>query len=351
MAETDDDTLVTTPPAPPRRAKNPAVDEVIHTGEIVARSHIVRASTPPAGVPIQPAVQVQAQAPLMPMMPVMPSQPVQTREMFEEAPTPAPLPPPTPRLIVRPRRKPPIVWLVCAVLPAIAAAVLHTLPTNTKPGGPVHSTELDAFGQLAGTMFDGEARAAQVRADAIASSSMLKAAIQTDARTLQDMVRDHDVSFQLGANESLEIFQGTTSLLRLPAGAAPITPPAAGSARLQAGPNGMSVVVDSKVGAGGDIALVANVDLGPLRARSLPQLGGLAITGLGAPIALGPAATGGTQVSAPVATTLAKGLSIVAMMSVPAAVTENPYTLPTYVCLGLAFVFLLVFTVRMFGRH
>ena len=332
MSETDDETLVTTPPVKPRRAQNPAVDEVIHTGEIAPRSHIIRASTPPSGMPaLQPPAAVQ-------------------REVVDD-PTAPVLPPPTPRMVVRPRRKPPIVWFLAAMLPAIGAFVLHAIPIAPKPAGSLHSTDLDALAQLAGTMLDGEARAAQVRADAIASSSMLKAAIQTDARTLQDMVRDHDVTFQLGTNESLEIFQGSASLLRLPAGAPAIALPAAGAARLQGAPTGMSVVVDSKVGPTGDIALVANVDLGPLRARSVPQLTGIAIAGLGTPIPLGAAATGGTQVSAPITTTLAKELSIVAMMTAPPLVATNPYAIPFYACLGLAFVFLMIFVVRMFGRH
>jgi hypothetical protein len=345
VSDSDDDTLVTTPPAPPRRAANPKVDDVIHTGEIIARSHIVRAST---GIP-----PIQQRPPqVQPPPPLQPSPPVQVREVFEEMSEPMRVPPPTPRMIVRPRRKAPIVWLLCALLPAIGAVVLHLMP-GPKPttSATPHSTELDGFAQLAGTMLDGEARAAQVRADAIASSSMLKAAIQTDARTLQDMVHDHDVTFQLAPNESLEIFQGTTSLLRLPADAAPITPPAGGAARLQASPAGMSVVVESKVGATGDVVLVANVDLGPLRARQLPALSGIAISGLGAPIQLGTPASAGTEVSAPITTTLAKGLSIVAMMSVPAGVAGNPYVIPTYVCLGLSGLFLLIFGGRMFGRH
>ncbi|HEY1550718.1 MAG TPA: hypothetical protein VGG28_22970, partial [Kofleriaceae bacterium] len=108
-----------------------------------------------------------------------------------------------PIVVTRTKKIPPIVWLVAAVAPVLAAIALRAAhPAPTKAVQITSAPEADALAQLAGTLFDGEARATKARADAIATSSMLRAAIQTDAKTLQNMANDKDLVFPLNPGES-----------------------------------------------------------------------------------------------------------------------------------------------------
>ncbi len=325
--------VVVLPPEPVRkpRAKNPSVDNIIHSGEIPARSMVVRSTS-------QPALARED-----------PTEPVQQRRY-------------PPIVVTRTRRFPPIVWLIAAMAPLIAAVALRYAHPATTVSPATRAAEADSLAQLAATLFDGDARAAQVRADAIASSSMLRAGIQTDAKTLQDMARDKDLVFPIAAGETLEVYQGTgatrASMLRLPADGPSITPPQPGTARLEAHGATLAVVVGALVAAErgnvGELALVAPIDLASLKAHPMGDLTGVALAGLGAPLALGtPAVPGGSAISVPITTTVAKGasLSIVATLAAAApSGSEHLLDEAGYACAALAALFLIVFGVSLFRR-
>ncbi|MEO6773329.1 MAG: hypothetical protein ABI467_09920 [Kofleriaceae bacterium] len=321
--------VVPAPAQPPRRrARTPnPVDDVIHSGEIeLPRSHIIRSTTSVAGTEREEDR----------------TEPTIHRPLF---PTPTPV-----------RRFGRLAFLVAAIAPAIAAIVLRMSQPVAPPATAARSVEAEALAQLVATTLDGDARAAQVRADAIASSTMLRAAIQTDAATIADMFKDQDVAVTLGKGERLEIFQardGTeASLFRYPANGAAITPVAPGMARLELDGHTVMVVVTTPVAKQGvtlgAIALATPIDLSRAHGTSYERLGGVALAGFATPIPLGgaAAAANGTRISAPIVTTTAKGpaLSITATLAA-AAVTSNGRLVmdACYVCAILATLFLLLY--------
>jgi hypothetical protein len=335
----EDYEIVVAPAAPlPRkpRAQNPAVDDVIQSGEIAPRSRVVRSSSRPIGIESDDATE-----------------PVAVRTF-----TP-------PIIVTRSKKVPPIVWLVAAVAPILAAIALRFAhPAVTKPAPITSSADVDALAQLAGTLFDGEARAAKARADAIASSSMLRAGIQTDAKTLQNMANDQDLVFPLNAGESIELYQGTgaahVALLTLPANAKELAVPPAGTALLRVNGSAVEVVVGATISttsgsSGGELALAAPIDLHSLQNRP-SKLTGIALTGGATPIALGggqPAA-GGTLVTTPITTAFAKGpsLAIAATVAAIAPVASGGDILDKagYACAALATLFLIMFAVSLFRK-
>jgi serine/threonine protein kinase len=137
-----------------------------------------------------------------------------------------------------------------------------------------------------GALLDSEARALQMRADGIATMPMLRAAIGTDANTMKDMASS-ELVFTSGKHEVVELFQvsseggvaKTTTMLRLPAGARPLTPIAGRETRVD-------IVGDKLViGAGapvlplyraransGAIAIADEIDLSALRRRLQPHV-------------------------------------------------------------------------------
>ncbi|HET9987764.1 MAG TPA: hypothetical protein VFQ65_04575 [Kofleriaceae bacterium] len=330
----DDDTVIEVVPAPPPRRRprtpNPAIDDVIHSGEIeLPRSHIVRSSHSSATMPAA------------------------EREEDRTEPTfrPAPLPAAPVRSYGR------LAFLVAAIAPAIAAIVLRVSQPAPPTAAATKSPEAEALAQLVATTLDGEAHAAQVRADAIASSTMLRAAIQTDAATIADMFKDQDVAVTLGKGERIEIFQArdgnSVSLFHYPTDSAPITAVPPGTARLQLDGTTVTVVVTTQVskqggGALGSIALAAPIDLPRAQGHGYEHLSGVALTGFAKPLALGggAAAAKGTTISVPIVTSAAKGpaLSITATLAA-AQVTSNGRGVmyACYVCAALATLFLLLY--------
>ena len=274
-----------------RRAENPAVDEVIQSGEIAEpRSRIVRATTPAAGVPTQGYADAG------------------------DLPGEMTVAPARARAIGR------VIWLAAAALLALAAIALWlavATPTAKPTAKPVASDGADRIAlqgaaDLVGMTLDAETRALEVRANAMASSSMLRAAIDTDATTLADMVRDKDVQFPLRTGEALEIFQvrdgKRTLLLRLPGGAHALQAPAPGTSQLVRGTRGLTVIADAAIpgespGSGGELVLSGPADLGPIEGRLTEHAITASLVGLGPAIPLVTARTpGATKVSIPVRT-------------------------------------------------
>lgn len=275
-----------TPIVPTRRTPNPVVDNVIHSGEIAPRSMVVRSTL--QNIPV------------------------------EQPPVAAP----------PPRRRLGWLWLVAAIVPALGVVILTLAPP--KPGHvELPTTDVAAVAELVGSTLDDAAHAAQVRAETIASSSMLRAGIETDAQTLDDMTRDKDVVFPLAANESLEVIQvrgGTsTPLLRLPKGAAELPPPAANGARLEIHAKAPTVVVAAPIATqsnqvGGQLVLAAAIDLTRVKSHVPARALSMSVTGLGAPVDLGgtPNQAEGDKLSMPIKTGIAApNLQLVAVLAAP----------------------------------
>jgi serine/threonine protein kinase len=162
--------------------------------------------------------------------------------------------------------------------PAAAAAPASTpVVATAAPDDQARAAE-----QLADSL-DSLAGAAELRAQGFSTSPMLRAAIETDAATLEDLAREGNL-FAVQSGETLEIVQlrdgRATTLLRLPAGALPV----------DARPNHPTLVIDA-VGArvvvstpinntkntvGGALVLATAVDLRAL-APALVGRGTIAI--------------------------------------------------------------------------
>ncbi len=309
-------------PRPRRpRTPNPKVDEAIQSGEIESpRSLIIRSSASPA------------------------------LARDEDQTEPATFP--EPKAPAKTRRFGRLAWLVAAIAPALAAIVLQ----YAQPAKQVVSSqtgELDAITQLVTDTLDGEVHAAQLRVEAIASSSMLRAGIQTDAATLKDMAKDQDILFALGPGERAEVFQsgarGSVSLLRVPVTAAPIETVVANRAVLEVLGSAASIVVGAQIKTrgviAGVVALATPIDLSRMKGGHFEHLTGVTLTGLGQPLALGGGeAAAGTAITAPVPTMLkGSALAITAMFEAPSSTNDHVMNLARYACAVLATLFLLMY--------
>jgi hypothetical protein len=266
-------------PTPRRRTPNPMVDEQIHQGEIEApRSMIVR-STPSMEMP---KIEI-------------------AEEKLAPAPTAAP-----PRQYPRARTAgvrrssilPIVLGLALAAGGVIGALLLVGKSKSTTSSGSTSQTDqhrlaLQAAAQFIGTSLDADAKAALVRAEAMASSSMLRAGILTDAQTLQDMAKDKDVVFRLGPGDAVEVVQvrdgNRLPLLRIPSDGT-LDAPAVGKTKLALRDGAPIMIANAEIaaqqGVSGEVVLASPIDLEPMKKRVAGHAVEATITGLGAPIVL-----------------------------------------------------------------
>src|SRR5262249_12027571 len=137
-----------------------------------------------------------------------------------------------------PKRRSSVGWLVAALLAGAAGGVLMYLDAKA----PVKTDDntaaaLQADADKIGSVLQGAGHAAPLRAEGVASTPMLRAAIETDAATLKDMA-GNDFLFTPNKGEVLEIFQlgvenQTASLLRIPSDAQAIKALTGNAARFE----------------------------------------------------------------------------------------------------------------------
>lgn len=305
------------------RTPNPSVDEVIHSGEIDAsRSRIVRSSI---------------------SMPLMVDD--EATEVFRAPP----LPPP-------PRRRLRWVWLAAAVASAIAALLLSrmagspaTASSASSLTNPPSTVELQPVAAMTGAALDGDARAARMRVEAIASSPMLRAGIETDAATLADMARDKDLVISVDRGEVLEVFQlrdsVRTLLIRIPSTAATLQSPGPGQTSFEVRDHGLAVVAAAAIpqresGISGEVVISAPVDLDPIRKHAAAIGNHTTLAGLSTPIDLSSGTDTGVSVSVPIQSDTTRiPMSLVMIVAAPPPVAVKDHgdvRLARDVCLGLA---------------
>jgi len=193
------------------------------------------------------------------------------------------------------RRGPSALWLVGAAMAgAFAVGVTIVDQLISSAADRAATTSITAAVERVSAAFDASARSAHMRADGIATSPMLRAAIETDAATLNDLANTEMV-FTAEKGESLEVFQfsgdQTSSLLRIPK-AAPALPPLKGRAtRIQSDGRAVMVFASTPIsgyraGVAGGIVISTPVDLTSIR-RALDEHAVTAsLVGLGAEIVL-----------------------------------------------------------------
>lgn len=213
-------------------------------------------------------------------------------ESFEEEHTQL-----TPRVLVAYRRAT-LVWLVaaaCVFLVAIVLAVVARVGVSATH--EASASGIDAEASRVAAAIDSSARAAQLKADGIAATPMLRAAIVTDGATIADVIAT-EVRIAGKPGEVMEFFQvrdkTPTSILKVPADA-PAKQPLMGRAmRLDnLGADGLNVVVGSPItpnDAGsaitGQLVLSVPVELAEARKR-LAEIGSEGVLyGAGDPIIL-----------------------------------------------------------------
>src|SRR5204863_962005 len=140
------------------------------------------------------------------------------------------------------------------------------------------ASALDGDAEKLAGLIDGEVRAGQLRADAIAAMPMLRAAIETDAATIADMASSEFI-LSPRPGEVLELFQrqdgqdhAMASMLRIPAAGAAIQPLDGQRPRIASDGNALTVTVGAPIvkhaaGVGGAVAIAVPLDLGLIRRR------------------------------------------------------------------------------------
>lgn len=293
------------PPRPsrPRRAVNPDVDEVIHTGEIkvAPRSMVIRSSSDISKIEIHDEDE---------------------QTLLTGPPRP---PPRASSLPLAPgRRRSPLLWVAILVVPAIAGGaaffVLNSrAPTasartqasaSSRSGDDGARVALQTTAQYIGTTVDGAAKATAMRAESIAMAPTLRSGIMTDAATVQDQARTGDTTYNLKPGEVVEVFHvangARTLWLRLPNNAPALPRPEAGKAKLEVRGAQLFAIASAPIkeqgnAAAGELVLAMPIDLDSVKKRAAEHASRAALTGLGAPVVLvdGPA---GTAISIPVET-------------------------------------------------
>ena len=124
-----------------------------------------------------------------------------------------------PVAVLRRRRRRPGVWLLAAAIAAALAVVTVPLERAQPDPRAALASQVTQAADRMGARLDAAVRAMQARAVAVATTPMLRAAITTDAHTLEDMVA-HEPLLSPGSGEVFEFYRwrggSAQSLLRVP---------------------------------------------------------------------------------------------------------------------------------------
>jgi serine/threonine protein kinase len=189
----------------------------------------------------------------------------------------------------------PALWLVGAALAAaVAVAVTIVDHTMSTAGDKAMTTALSADVEKLASAFDAAARSAHGRADGIATTPMLRQAIETDAATLNDLANTEMV-FTADRGEALEVFQfrgeRSTSLLRIPKTALSVQPLKGRATRFQSDGKGVTLAASAPIsayraGVTGGLVISTPVDLTAIRRSFGDHATYASLTGLGADVQL-----------------------------------------------------------------
>ncbi|NVB84429.1 MAG: serine/threonine protein kinase [Kofleriaceae bacterium] len=135
--------------------------------------------------------------------------------------------PVTPPPVARPSSLAP--WVLAMFVAGSVGGVLHALDVrapDTRRAEPPPVLEIDAETEQLNALVGAQLRTTRLRADSIARTPMLRAAIEADAATVDDVLRSERI-LEPTANETIEVFQATAgklaSLSRAPRTAAPLS--------------------------------------------------------------------------------------------------------------------------------
>ena len=198
-----------------------------------------------------------------------------------------------------PKKSSGALWLVGALVAGITGGALMYLDGQAKQQATGEDlSQKNAAIQRSvdslGAAIENTITATQLRAEGIAQTPMLRAAIETDAATVKDMVGS-DFLFKPAPGEVFELVQirdgNRASLLRIPADAPALDALAPGEARVRSDGKALLTTVATPIStqkgaAGGVVELQAQVDVAPITGAIAPLVVDAKLVGLGAPIVL-----------------------------------------------------------------
>jgi len=236
-----------------------------------------------------------------------------------------------------PPRRASVAWLVAAIVAATAGAALLVADPKQVAGPDPSIALVKADADKLASLIDSATHAAQLRADGLAQTPMLRAGVETDVATVNDMFKS-EFSLKLNPGETFELLQKHDAdlavMLRVPKTAA-LAVRADHQPRLHVSPpNALAVVVSTPVSSqrgdeAGAVALATAIDLGPVISQLQAHVLGAELRGLDAPVVLVPAkaaAQAGSPTEIPVA--LPKELAAVATLV--ATLAPPPAPAPTF---------------------
>jgi serine/threonine protein kinase len=206
-------------------------------------------------------------------------------------------------------RKATALWLVGALAGALTAVGVSVADQIVASAGDrAAANELNSDVERISSTFDATARSAHMRADGIATTPMLRAAIETDAATLSDLANT-EMIFTANKGEALEVFQfrgdKAASLLRIPKTVRALPPLKGRETRLRIEGPAVTMFASAPISGYraeliGGLVISVPVDLAPIRHALEDHAVRATLTGLGTDLTLagapGPAAAGETPV-------------------------------------------------------
>lgn len=254
-------------------------------------------------------------------------------------------------------RGPSLAWPAIALLLAAAGTALPFVAP--QPPAPKAEDALPVIQQdadrIAATL-EATATTAKLRAKNLATTPLLRAGIETDAQTIQDLAKNEALFVPVNG-EVIEVFQlrdgAPQSMLRVPPGSPPLSPGGDDSARADTDGHRITIIASAAIakqgsGVGGVLAVSAPCDLaGPTRGLA-DHVVQATLKGLARPVELVP--SHGTGASLTVAFGKGSPLSLaVTVAAAPAAAGAAEWIDPTrYGLWGLGGLILVLFTVMRF---
>lgn len=269
-------------------------------------------------------------------------------------PPPSPVPAEAIALPRPPRRRPSILPLVLGVLCLGAGVALLMQSSKLAPhSDTAAAATLDGDAAQIATAIDTAANEAKLRAQTIAGTPMLRAAIETDAATLEDMAHDGALTKPSGG-DVLEITQlrdgKHTPLLRMPADAKPLTDPGDDIAAVSDGQLHITAAAPvTQVNAnavGGDVVIATKLDLSAIGGKLRDRVLDARVEGFGTPIVLVPPRPGaGDEVTRAIMPKSLKQAKPTLVATIARVMPEDVFRLPAYGSFAAGGVLLMVFLV------
>ena len=248
-------------------------------------------------------------------------------------------------------------WM--AVLAVIVAGGGTALPMVWKPGGagdamPKLQMDVDRLAQA----IDSTTNGAKMRAKELATTPLLRAGIETDAATIQDLAKNEALFVPVNG-ETIEIFQlhdGTpASILRTPASAAALQPASDEGVHVDTDGHAVTIIASALIQKqdtkpGGVMIVARPCDLAGIAQTLGEHVQGAQLVGLAKPVVLVPSKGAGNEVKLP----LAKGspLALSAVIAGPGGGGQNNDAITArYAAWGTGGALLLLFLVLAVRRR